>query len=51
VKRDEKGEFTSDSIREFAELIRKKMQAEIDKRGGTSAFYRGKMERIKGVND
>ena len=51
VKRDEKGELTSESIKEFAEIIRQKMQAEIDKRRGTSAFYRGRMERIKGLND
>lgn len=48
---DEKGEITSDSLRNFAEAVRKKMQAEIDKRGGTSAFFRGQMERIKGLND
>jgi len=51
VKRDEKGELVSDSIREFAEAVRQKMQAEIDRRGGTSAFYRGQMQRIKGLND
>ena len=51
VRRDEKGELTADSIREFAEAVRRKMQAEIDRRGGSSAFYRGHMERIKGLND
>ncbi|GBU28382.1 hypothetical protein R84B8_01940 [Treponema sp. R8-4-B8] len=51
VKRDERGEITADSIREFAQAVRQKMQAEIDKRGGSSAFYRGQMKRIKGVND
>jgi len=51
IKRDEKGEITSDSLREFAQAVRQKMQAEIDRRGGSSAFYRGQMERIKGVND
>ena len=51
VKRDEKGELTPDSIRDFAEAVRRKMQAEIDRRGGSSAFYRGHMERIKGLND
>jgi 1-acyl-sn-glycerol-3-phosphate acyltransferase len=51
VKRDEKGELTADSIREFAEAVRGKMQAEIDRRGGSSAFYRGHMRRIKGLND
>ncbi|WP_461256333.1 lysophospholipid acyltransferase family protein [Treponema sp. R80B11-R83G3] len=51
VKRDERGEITADSIREFAQTVRQKMQAEIDKRGGSSVFYRGQMKRIKGVND
>jgi len=51
VRRNEKGELSSDSIREYAEAVRQKMQAEIDKRGGTNVFYRGKMERIKGLND
>ena len=51
VKRDEKGELTSESIREFAEAVRGKMQAEIDRRNGSSAFYRGQLERIKGLND
>jgi 1-acyl-sn-glycerol-3-phosphate acyltransferase len=51
VKRDERGELTAGSIREFAEAVRKKMQAEIDRRGGSSAFYRGHMNRIRGLND
>lgn len=51
VKRNENGELSSDSVREFAEAVRKKMQAEIDRRGGSSAFYRGKMERLKGINE
>jgi 1-acyl-sn-glycerol-3-phosphate acyltransferase len=51
VKRDEKGEFTTESIREFAEAVRRKMQKEIDRRHGSSAFYRGQMERMKGIND
>ena len=51
IRRDEKGEITSESIKEFAEAVRQKMQAEIDRRGGTSAFYRGHMERIQGLND
>jgi 1-acyl-sn-glycerol-3-phosphate acyltransferase len=51
IKRDEKGEIIPDSIREFAQTVRQKMQAEIDKRGGSPAFYRGQMQRIKGIND
>ena len=51
IRRDEKGKITADSIRAFSEAVRQKMQAEIDRRGGSSAFYRGHMERIKGLND
>jgi 1-acyl-sn-glycerol-3-phosphate acyltransferase len=51
VRRDENGELSVDSIREFAEAVRQKMQSEIDRRHGSSAFYRGQFQRIKGVND
>ncbi|MCL2763146.1 MAG: 1-acyl-sn-glycerol-3-phosphate acyltransferase [Treponema sp.] len=51
VRRDDKGEITSESIKEFAEAVRLKMQREIDRRKGSNAFYRGHMERIKGLND
>ena len=51
VRRDEKGEITAESVKEFAEMVRQKMQAEIDRRKGSMAFFRGQMERIKGLND
>jgi 1-acyl-sn-glycerol-3-phosphate acyltransferase len=51
IKRDENGEINADSVREFAETVRRKMQAEIDKRKGSSSFYKGQMKRIKGLND
>jgi len=51
VRRDEKGDITAESVKEFAEAVRQKMQAEIDRRGGSMAFFRGQMERIKGLND
>jgi len=51
IRRDEKGEITSESIREFSEEVRQRMQDEIDSRNGSTAFYRGRMERIKGVNN
>ena len=51
VRRDGNGEFTRESIRDYAEAVRRKMQAEIDRRGGSTAFYRGQMERLKGIND
>jgi len=51
IRRDEKGEIISESIKEFSEAVRQIMQAEIDRRNGSSAFYRGQMERIKGLNN
>jgi len=51
IRRDENGEITNESVKEFAEAVRQIMQKEIDRRGGSSAFYRGPMERIKGLND
>jgi 1-acyl-sn-glycerol-3-phosphate acyltransferase len=50
IRRDEKGALSLDSVREFAQAVRSLMQGEIDKRRGSSAFYRGRMERIKGIN-
>jgi 1-acyl-sn-glycerol-3-phosphate acyltransferase len=51
VKKDENGDFTPASIRDFGEAVRQKMQQEINLRGGTMAFYKGQMERLKGIND
>ncbi|MCL1991698.1 MAG: 1-acyl-sn-glycerol-3-phosphate acyltransferase [Spirochaetes bacterium] len=51
IRRDEKGEIQSESVKEFAEAVRQMMQSEIERRGGTGDFYRGRMERIKGLND
>ncbi|MCL2608645.1 MAG: 1-acyl-sn-glycerol-3-phosphate acyltransferase [Treponema sp.] len=51
VRRDESGEITAESLKDFAEFVRGRMQAEIDRRGGTQAFFRGQMGRLKGLND
>jgi 1-acyl-sn-glycerol-3-phosphate acyltransferase len=51
IKYDEKNEICQESIKEFAEIVRQKMQEEIDRRKGSGAFYRGQMKRIKGLND
>jgi len=51
IKRDAKGEITIESIKEFAEAVRRKMQHEIDRRNGSAAFFRGQMKRMKGIND
>jgi 1-acyl-sn-glycerol-3-phosphate acyltransferase len=50
VRRNEKGLLSMDSVREFAREVREIMQREIDTRQGSSAFYRGQMERLKGIN-
>jgi len=51
IRRDGKGEITIESVRGFAEAVREKMQREIDRRKGSMAFFRGQMERMKGIND
>jgi len=51
IRRDEDGEISSESIKDFAEAVRQIMQKEINRRGGTNVFYRGQMKRIKGLND
>jgi 1-acyl-sn-glycerol-3-phosphate acyltransferase len=50
VKRGENGEINPDSVKVFAQAVREKMQAEIDARQGSSAFFRGRLERLRGVN-
>ncbi|MDR0451656.1 MAG: 1-acyl-sn-glycerol-3-phosphate acyltransferase [Treponema sp.] len=51
VRRDKNGDITAESVREFAEAVRQIMQKDIDARRGSAAFYRGRMERIRGLND
>jgi 1-acyl-sn-glycerol-3-phosphate acyltransferase len=51
IQRDVKGEITAESVRGFADAVRMKMQREIDRRKGSTAFFRGRMDRIKGLND
>jgi len=50
VHRNAKGELDINSVREFADVVRKIMQNGIDARRGSQAFYRGKLDRIKGIN-
>ncbi|MCL2479569.1 MAG: 1-acyl-sn-glycerol-3-phosphate acyltransferase [Treponema sp.] len=50
IRKNEKGEIEMDSVREFAEAVRAVMQKEINARSGSSVFYRGRLERIKGIN-
>jgi 1-acyl-sn-glycerol-3-phosphate acyltransferase len=51
VRRNSCGEISGESVREFAQAVRQKMQREIDRRHGTNAFFRGQMERMKGINE
>jgi 1-acyl-sn-glycerol-3-phosphate acyltransferase len=51
VKRGDDGEITMESVRDYAQAVRQMMQEEIVKRRGSSAFFRGRLERIKGLND
>ncbi|MDR2313236.1 MAG: 1-acyl-sn-glycerol-3-phosphate acyltransferase [Spirochaetaceae bacterium] len=57
VRRKENGELDINSVQAFAETARRRMQDEIDRRRrenprwGTQAYYRGKMSRLKGINE
>ena len=51
IRRNENKEICSDSINDFAKAVRQKMQEEIDRRGGSNAFFRGQMRRVRGLND
>jgi len=51
IKRNSSGRISVESVKQFTEAVRQKMQDEINKRNGSNAFYRGRMERIKGLND
>jgi len=50
VQRNEKGELDINSVREFSEAVRHIMQNEINVRRGSHAFFRGRLERVKGIN-
>jgi 1-acyl-sn-glycerol-3-phosphate acyltransferase len=50
VKIDENGKPEKNSLREFTEVVRKAMQEKIDSLGGTRRFFKGRMERIRGIN-
>ncbi|MDR2211823.1 MAG: 1-acyl-sn-glycerol-3-phosphate acyltransferase [Spirochaetaceae bacterium] len=56
IRRRENGELDMGSIHAFADAARRRMQEEIDRRRrenprwGTQAYYRGKMDRLKGIN-
>jgi 1-acyl-sn-glycerol-3-phosphate acyltransferase len=50
IRHDEDGKIDPGSIREYAQAVHAIMQQAIDDRHGSSAFYKGRMERIKGIN-
>ena len=45
------GKINVHGIKMFAKEVQDRIQAEIDSKNGSSAFYKGQMERIKGIND
>lgn len=47
---DSEGNVNIKKVKELTVYVRDKIQEEIILRNGTGIFYRGKMERIKGVN-
>jgi 1-acyl-sn-glycerol-3-phosphate acyltransferase len=51
IRRNRAGRINMQSVWAYAEAIRILMQAEIEKRGGTQGFFKGKMERIPGINN
>jgi 1-acyl-sn-glycerol-3-phosphate acyltransferase len=51
IRRNSAGRINMQSVREYASAVRVIMQAEIDRRGGTQAFFRGKLQRIAGINE
>jgi 1-acyl-sn-glycerol-3-phosphate acyltransferase len=51
IRRNSRGEIEGESVRGFARTVRSLMQEEIRRRGGSSVFYRGRMQRIRGIND
>jgi 1-acyl-sn-glycerol-3-phosphate acyltransferase len=57
VRYKENGEIDMATVEGFAEIVRARMQGEIDRRhalnprAGTQAYYKGKAPRIKGIND
>jgi 1-acyl-sn-glycerol-3-phosphate acyltransferase len=50
VRRDGEGEISAESVKQFAQAVRKIMQQEIDARHGSQAFFRGHMKRLQGIN-
>lgn len=56
IKRSEDGSINMASVKDFAAAVRNIMQNEIDrrreacKRAGTQAYFKGQMQRIKGIN-
>ena len=45
------GKINVHGIKEFTRVVHDTIQSEIEIRKGSSAFYKGQMERIKGINE
>ncbi len=50
VRRNSDGSIRMDSVHQYADAVRKLIQDAIDERHGSSSFYRGRLERLKGIN-
>ncbi|MDR0377380.1 MAG: 1-acyl-sn-glycerol-3-phosphate acyltransferase [Spirochaetaceae bacterium] len=50
IRRNRAGRVNMQSVREYSDAVRALMQAEIDRRGGTQALFKGRLDRITGIN-
>jgi 1-acyl-sn-glycerol-3-phosphate acyltransferase len=50
IQYDEAGIVNPESVTAFANAARTRIQAEIDKRRGTGAYYKGAMPRLESIN-
>jgi hypothetical protein len=51
IRYNKVGEMLPDSVALFSQTARQRIQAEIDKRGGTGKYFKGQMPRLEGIND
>jgi 1-acyl-sn-glycerol-3-phosphate acyltransferase len=51
IARNDAGEIIPASVSAFSSAARKRIQEEIDRRGGTGKYFKGQMPRIGGLND
>ena len=51
IARNDAGEIIPATVSAFSNAVRKRIQQEIDRRGGTGKYFKGQMARIGGLND